>query len=78
MNRIDQIFADLRAQNKRALMPFVCGGHPKPDSLRPLIPALEAAGVPVLLLEADMVDPRGWNGPAVHAQMTQWLEERVR
>jgi len=40
--------------------------------------ALEAAGIPALLIEADMVDPRGWNGEAVHAQMTQWLEERVR
>jgi benzoyl-CoA reductase subunit B len=40
--------------------------------------ALEAAGVPTLLIEADMVDPRGWNGAAVHAQLTQWLEERVQ
>lgn len=40
--------------------------------------ALEDAGIPTLLVEADMVDPRGWDGDAVKAQTTRWLEERVR
>lgn len=54
------------------------GSRPSAAGTLFITTALEAAGVPVLLLEADMVDPRGWNGPAVHQQMTQWLEERVR
>ena len=54
------------------------GSRPSAAGTLFITTALEAAGIPTLLIEADMVDPRGWNGPAVHAQMTQWLEERVR
>lgn len=40
--------------------------------------ALEKAGIPALLLEADMVDARNWDGAAVDAAMKQFLEERVK
>ena len=38
---------------------------------------LEAAGVPVQLLWADMVDPTGWDDVAIQAQISQFIEERV-
>ena len=40
--------------------------------------ALEQAGVPTLLLEADMVDARHWDGAAVDAAMARFLDERVK
>jgi benzoyl-CoA reductase subunit B len=36
--------------------------------------ALEAAGVPVLPIVADMVDARGWNGPEMRRKVSQFLE----
>lgn len=39
--------------------------------------ALEAAGFPTLLIEADMVDARQWDGAAVDAAMVRFLEERL-
>lgn len=67
MNRIDGAVV---------LMPR--GSRPSAAGTLFITTALEAAGIPVLLLEADMVDGRRWDGAAVEAQMTQWIEERVR
>jgi benzoyl-CoA reductase subunit B len=39
--------------------------------------ALEAAGIPVLTLWADMVDSRLWEGEAMRARVGRFLEERV-
>jgi benzoyl-CoA reductase subunit B len=39
--------------------------------------ALEQAGIPTLLLWADMVDPSGWDDQKIDAQMLQFLEQRV-
>jgi benzoyl-CoA reductase subunit B len=36
--------------------------------------ALEAAGVPVLPIIADMVDARGWDGPEMRRKVSQFLE----
>jgi benzoyl-CoA reductase subunit B len=39
---------------------------------------LEKAGIPVLLLWADMIDPNGWDDEKIDAQMVQFLEQRIR
>ena len=38
---------------------------------------LEAAGVPVHLLWADMVDPSGWDDDQIRAQISTFIEERI-
>jgi benzoyl-CoA reductase subunit B len=38
---------------------------------------LEAAGVPVQLLWADMIDPSGWDDSLVQANISKFIEERV-
>jgi len=76
VNRIEQIFADLRSQNKRALMPFVCGGHPKPDSLRTLLPALEAAGASIVEIGIPFSDPIA-DGPIIAAAMHEAIAQGV-
>jgi benzoyl-CoA reductase/2-hydroxyglutaryl-CoA dehydratase subunit BcrC/BadD/HgdB len=53
------------------------GSRPSAAGTLFITTALEAAGIPVLMIEADVVDPRGWDGAAVHVQLTQWLEERL-
>ena len=39
--------------------------------------ALERAGVPVLPIEADVVDARAWNPAAARATVRAFLDERV-
>jgi hypothetical protein len=39
--------------------------------------ALEEAGIPVLPVEADVVDPRQWHGEAARAEVGSFLETRV-
>ena len=39
--------------------------------------ALEEAGIPVLPVEADVVDARAWNPAAARARVGEFLDERV-
>lgn len=66
---------DNRIDGAVVLMPR--GSRPSAAGTLLITQALEAAGVPTLLIEADMVDPRGWDGAAVNAAMTRFLEERL-
>jgi benzoyl-CoA reductase subunit B len=54
------------------------GSRPSAAGTLFITQALERAGVPTLLLQADMVDARNWDGAAVDAAMAKFLQERVR
>jgi hypothetical protein len=56
-----------------------------PDGMRPaatgrrfIEDALEAAGVPVLPIRADVVDSRTWDAAAARQQVVEFLDRRVR
>ncbi|MFZ4576192.1 MAG: tryptophan synthase subunit alpha [Phycisphaerales bacterium] len=68
--RIDQIFADLRANRQKALMPFVCGGFPSPGVLTRLLPALQASGASVVEIGFPFSDPIA-DGPVIAAAMSR-------
>lgn len=70
MNRIDRIFADLRAHTPagRALMPFVCGGHPGPGVTPRALLALQDAGAAVVEVGIPFSDPIA-DGPVIAAAM---------
>lgn len=68
MNRIDQIFADLRGQTRRGLMPFVCGGFPGPGALTSVLPALQQAGASIIEVGFPFSDPIA-DGPVIAAAM---------
>lgn len=57
------------------LMPKGC--RPSASGTLFITAALEKAGVPTLLLEADMVDARGWDGDAANRSMAQFIEQRL-
>jgi hypothetical protein len=50
------------------------GTRPSATGNRFIEQALEAAGVPVLPIVADMVDARGWDGVAMRRKVSQFLE----
>lgn len=72
MGRIDEIFAGLRVGGRRAVIPFVCGGHPARGSLDRLIPALELAGAPIIEVGLPFSDPIA-DGPVIAAAMHEAL-----
>ena len=74
--RIDEIFERLRSRNERALMPFVCGGHPAGGSLREVIPALERGGASIVEVGFPFSDPIA-DGPVIAAAMHGALERGV-
>jgi tryptophan synthase alpha chain len=57
MSRIDDIFKDLRAQRRRALMPFLCAGHPRRGDTSILLPALERGGASIAEIGFPFSDP---------------------
>lgn len=73
MNRIERIFTERRAAGKRALMPFVCGGHPEQGTTSLVLPALEAAGASIVEVGIPFSDPIA-DGPVIASAMHSALE----
>lgn len=73
MNRVEQIFTTLRQERKRALMPFVCGGHPRPGATAQVLPALQAAGASIVEIGIPFSDPIA-DGPVIAAAMHAALQ----
>lgn len=76
MNRIDSIFRNLRASNRRALMPFICGGHPTLAATTAALPALERAGASIVEVGIPFSDPIA-DGPVIAAAMHDALAAGV-
>ncbi|MCH9058901.1 MAG: tryptophan synthase subunit alpha, partial [Planctomycetes bacterium] len=66
MSRIDDIFSGLRRDGRKALMPFVCGGYPRPGLLARILPELERAGASVVEVGIPFSGPIA-DGPVVAA-----------
>lgn len=71
-NRIDDIFSRLRSSNRKALMPFICGGFPSPGVTSAVLPALERAGASIIEVGIPFSDPIA-DGPVIAAAMHEAL-----
>lgn len=76
MNRISQIFTDLRSDSRKALMPFVTAGYPSLEATAAMLPALQEAGASVVELGIPFSDPIA-DGPVIAASMTEALKADV-
>lgn len=76
MGRIDDIFSNLRAENRKALMPFLCAGHPTLEETREAILACEAAGASVIEIGIPFSDPIA-DGPVIAGAMHEALGHGV-
>jgi tryptophan synthase alpha chain len=64
MSRIKTAFANLAAQRKKALIPFITAGYPCPESTVPLMRALAQAGADIIELGVPFSDPMA-DGPTI-------------
>ncbi len=72
MNRIEQIFADLKRTDNRALMPFITAGYPSLEATAALLPAMEQTGASICELGIPFSDPIA-DGPVIQASMMDAL-----
>ncbi len=68
MNRIVSIFKKAKESNHPVLLPFVCAGSPTTDSLKDLLPALQAGGASIVEIGFPYSDPVA-DGPTIAAAM---------
>lgn len=72
MNPIDALFRRLRAQNRRAFMPFVTAGDPDLAFTRELLPAVADSGADLAEVGFPFSDPIA-DGPVIQASYTRAL-----
>ncbi|MDX9912533.1 MAG: tryptophan synthase subunit alpha [Phycisphaerales bacterium] len=72
MNRIDAIFAERRGKRLGTLMPFVCGGFPRPGMTGGAIEACERAGASIVEVGIPFSDPIA-DGPVIASAMHEAL-----
>ncbi len=68
MSRIDDIFSTLRPVGMKALMPFICGGFPRPGMLGSLLAAAESGGASIVEVGIPFSDPIA-DGPVIASAM---------
>ena len=76
MNRIDTRFSNLRARNRRGLIPFVTAGDPLPDATVAIMHALVEAGADLIELGMPFSDPMA-DGPVIQHADERALRQHV-
>ena len=76
MNRVDQCFADLKAAGKKALVPYITGGDPKPGVTVGLMHTLVETGADVIELGVPFSDPMA-DGPTIQLACERALEHNT-
>lgn len=86
MSRLDRRFARLRADGRKALIPFITAGDPSLDALVPVMHAAVRAGADVIELGVPFSDPMA-DGPTIQRSSERalargatmaWVLESVR
>ena len=77
MNRIDQRFAALKEEGRRALIPYITAGDPAPEHTVGFMHALVRAGADVIELGVPFSDPMA-DGPVIQKACERALVHGVR
>ncbi len=76
MSRIKARFAQLKQQNKKALIPFFTAGDPSPALTVPMMHALAEAGADIIELGVPFSDPMA-DGPTIQRSSERALLHKV-
>ena len=77
MTRIEKRFAQLKAENRKAFIPYVTAGDPSLEATRSIILALEKAGADVIEIGVPFSDPIA-DGPVIQRATERALLNHVR
>ncbi|MGC4004729.1 MAG: tryptophan synthase subunit alpha [Pirellulales bacterium] len=77
MSAIDQLFARLKSQNQRALMPFVTAGDPDLATTAAVVEEIVRRGAHICEIGIPYSDPIA-DGPVIQASYTRALEKKVK
>ena len=77
MPAVDDLFADLRRANRKALMPFLTAGDPDLDFTADLLREIVGRGASLCELGIPYSDPIA-DGPVIQASYTRALERKLR
>lgn len=66
MSRIEQTFASLKTEGRKALVTFIVAGDPDPSTSLSILNALPASGADIIELGMPFTDPMA-DGPAIQA-----------
>ena len=76
MSRIDATLAQLKAQGRKALIPYVTAGFPKPGTTVPLMHAMAKSGADIIELGVPFSDPSA-DGPVIQKAGDQALAQGI-
>jgi tryptophan synthase alpha chain len=76
MNRIDTVFAALKAQGRKALIPYVTAGDPFADATPAIMQAMADAGADVIELGVPFSDPMA-DGPVIQKAAERALLKNI-
>jgi tryptophan synthase alpha chain len=76
MSRLAEKFAELKAQGRKALIPFITAGDPQPSFTVPMLHAMVEAGADVIELGVPFSDPMA-DGPVIQRASERALAHRV-
>src|SRR6188474_3225732 len=77
MSSVDELFRRLRAEGRKALMPFVTAGDPDVEFTAALLKELASRGAHLCELGIPYSDPIA-DGPVIQASYTRALEHKVK
>ena len=77
MNPIDDLFRRLRAEGRKAFMPFVTAGDPDLAFTRQALPAVADAGADLIEVGFPFSDPIA-DGPVIQASYTRALDKGLK
>lgn len=77
MSRIDDVFARLRAEGRKAFMPFLTAGDPSPAATVACARAMVQAGASLIEIGFPYSDPIA-DGPVIQASYTRALNQHIK
>ena len=77
MSKIDDLFARLRAEKQKALMPFITAGDPDLDFTKSLLQELDQRGCQMCEVGIPYSDPIA-DGPVIQASYTRALDKQIK
>jgi len=76
MSRIASVLARLKAEKRKALIPYICAGDPYPEITVPLMHGLKASGADIIELGVPFSDPMA-DGPVIQRASERALKHNV-